>query len=144
MAEEATPRRRARKQEVSVATVGLELGKVPPQALDLEAAVLGAAMLEKDAVVDVLDVLKPESFYKDAHQKIFRAVSSLSHRLEPVDIYTVTQELRKENLLEEVGGAQYLSSLTLKVGSAANIDYHAKIIAQKYIQRELIRISSEV
>jgi replicative DNA helicase len=144
MADIATPRRWTKKQEVNVATVGLELGKVPPQALDLEAAVLGAAMLEKDAVVDVLDILKPESFYKDAHQKIFRAVANLSHRLEPIDIYTVTQELRKESLLEEAGGAQYLSSLTLKVGSAANIDYHAKIIAQKYIQRELIRISSEV
>ncbi|MDR3367339.1 MAG: replicative DNA helicase [Prevotellaceae bacterium] len=144
MTERTTPRRWTKKQEVNVTTVGLELGKVPPQALDLEAAVLGAAMLEKDAVVDVLDILKPESFYKDAHQKIFRAISALSHRLEPIDIYTVTQELRKENMLDEVGGAQYLSSLTLKVGSAANIDYHAKIIAQKYIQRELIRISSEV
>ncbi len=143
MADDTTPRRR-KKQEVNVATVGLELGKVPPQALDLEAAVLGAAMLEQDAVVEIMDILKPESFYKDAHQKIFRAISALSRKLEPVDIYTVTQELRKEDLLEEVGGAQYLSSLTLKVGSAANIDYHAKIIAQKYIQRELIRISSEV
>ena len=143
MAEEVTPRRR-KKQEVNVTAVGLELGKVPPQALDLEAAVLGAAMLEKDAVVEVMDILKPESFYKDAHQKIFRAIVELNHKLEPIDIYTVTQELRKENMLEEVGGAQYLSSLTLKVGSAANIDYHAKIIAQKFIQRELIRISSEV
>ncbi|MDR3329630.1 MAG: replicative DNA helicase, partial [Prevotellaceae bacterium] len=144
MAEENIPRRRARKAEVSVATVGLELGKVPPQALDLEEAVLGAAMLEKDAVLEAIDILKPESFYKDAHQKIFRAITALAYLSEPVDIYTVTQALRKEGLLEEVGGAHYLSSLTLKVGSAANIDYHAKIIAQKYIQRELIRISSEV
>lgn len=144
MAEGTTPRRRPRKQEVNVTNIGLELGKVPPQALDLEAAVLGAAMLEKDVVVEILDLLSPESFYKDAHQKIFRAIVSLSQRLEPIDIYTVTQELRKNDQLEEVGGAQYLSMLTLKVGSAANIDYHAKIIAQKFIQRELIRVSSDI
>jgi replicative DNA helicase len=101
-------------------------------------------MLEKDAVVEVMDILKPESFYREAHQKIFRAVSALYHKQEPIDIYTVTQELRREDMLEEVGGAQYLSALTLKVGSAANIDYHAKIIEQKYIQRELIRISSDI
>ncbi|MDR1227090.1 MAG: replicative DNA helicase [Prevotellaceae bacterium] len=143
MAEE-NYRPKRKKPEVNVGAVGLELGKVPPQALDLEAAVLGASMLEKGVVTDVMDILRPESFYKDAHQKIFRAIVSLSQRNEPVDIYTVTQELKKNEQLEEIGGAQYLSSLTLKVGSAANIDYHAKIVAQKFLQRELIRISSDI
>jgi len=121
-----------------------EMGKVPPQAIDLEEAVLGAIMLERDAVITVLDLLKPESFYKEAHQKIFQAVASLSTRLEPIDLYTVTEELRKNGDLDEVGGPVYIAQLTSKVGSAAHIDFHAKIIAQKFIQRELIRISSEV
>ncbi len=121
-----------------------EMGKVPPQAIDLEEAVLGAIMLERDAVITVMDILKPESFYKEAHQKIFQAVSSLSTKLEPIDLYTVTEELRKNDHLEEVGGPVYIAQLTSKVGSAAHIDFHAKIIAQKYIQRELIRVSSEI
>ncbi|MFP4555990.1 MAG: replicative DNA helicase [Bacteroidales bacterium] len=123
---------------------GIEMGKMPPQALDLEQAVLGALMVEKDAVISVLDVLKPESFYKDSHQKIFKAIVELSSKLEPIDILTVTEELRNINELDEVGGAVYLAQLTSKVGSAAHLEYHAKIIAQKYIQRELIRVSSEI
>ncbi|HUX53452.1 MAG TPA: replicative DNA helicase [Williamwhitmania sp.] len=124
--------------------MAFEMGKVPPQAIDLEEAVLGAIMLERDAVITVMDVLKPESFYKDAHQKIFQAVADLSTRLEPIDLYTVTEELRKKGDLDEVGGPVYIAQLTSKVGSAAHIDFHAKIIAQKFIQRELIRISSEI
>jgi len=124
--------------------MAFEMGKVPPQAIDLEEAVLGAIMLERDAVITVMDVLKPESFYKDAHQKIFQAVADLSTRLEPIDLYTVTEELRKKGDLDEVGGPVYIAQLTSKIGSAAHIDFHAKIIAQKFIQRELIRISSEI
>lgn len=124
--------------------MAFEMGKVPPQAIDLEEAVLGAIMLERDAVITVMDVLKPESFYKEAHQKIFQAVADLSTRLEPIDLYTVTEELRKKGELDEVGGPVYIAQLTSKVGSAAHIDFHAKIIAQKFIQRELIRISSEI
>jgi replicative DNA helicase len=124
--------------------VGLDLGKVPPQALELEEAVLGAIMVERDAVVSVVDVLKPESFYKENHQKIFKAVLDLSTRHEPIDLLTVTEELRKRDELDEVGGAIYLAQLTSKVGSAAHLEFHSKIIAQKYIQRELIRVSSEI
>jgi replicative DNA helicase len=121
-----------------------DLGKVPPQAIDMEEAVLGAIMLEKEAVITVLDILKPESFYKDAHKKIFKAISDLSLREYPVDLYTVTEELRNHHELESVGGPVYLTQLTSKVVSAANVDYHARIVAQKYIQRELIRVSSEI
>ena len=120
------------------------MGKVPPQALEIEEAVIGALMVEKDAVVNVLDVLKPESFYKENHQKIFSAILELSTRLEPIDLYTVTEELRKKEELDEVGGAVYLAQLTSRVGSAAHVEYHSKIIAQKYIQRELIRVSSDI
>ncbi|MDR3184031.1 MAG: replicative DNA helicase [Prevotellaceae bacterium] len=127
----------------SVHFAGLELGKKPPQAIDLEEAVLGAAMLEKDAIIDIQDLLKPESFYKETHRKIYQAILNLSSSHNPIDIYTVSEELKKTGELEEIGGYYYLTQLTLKVGSAAHIEYHAKIVAQKYIQRDLIRIASE-
>ncbi len=133
-----------KKIEANVNMAGLELGKKPPQAVDLEEAVLGAVMLEKFAIVNIQNLLKPESFYKDSHQKIYRAVQDLSTRHEPIDLLTVSEELKKRNELDEIGGPYYLSQLTLKVGSAAHVEYHAKIIAQKYIQRELIGISSEI
>lgn len=121
-----------------------DLGKVPPQAIDMEEAVLGAIMLEKEAVIAILDILKPESFYKEANRKIFKAISDLSAREYPVDLYTVTEELRNHSELESVGGPVYLSQLTSKVVSAANVEYHARIVAQKHIQRELIRVSTEI
>ncbi len=120
-----------------------ELGKIPPQANDLEEAVLGALMLERNALNDVIDILKPESFYRDAHQKIFDAIQYLFQKSEPVDILTVTAELRKRGHLDLVGGAYYISFLTNRVASSANIQFHARIIAQKHILRELIRISSD-
>lgn len=120
------------------------MGKLPPQALDLEEAVLGALMLEKDALSAVIDILKPEVFYQEAHQKIFAAIHMLFEKSKPVDILTVTSELRQMGTLEMVGGAYYITNLTNRVASAANIEYHARIISQKYIQRELIRISTDI
>jgi replicative DNA helicase len=121
-----------------------DLGKVPPQALDMEEAVLGAIMLEKEAVITILDILKPECFYKEAHGKIFRAIFDLSSKEHPVDLYTVAEELKAHGTLDEVGGPVYLTQLTSKVVSAAHVEYHARIVAQKYIQRELIRVSTEI
>lgn len=120
------------------------LGKLPPQALDLEEAVLGALMLEKDALSAVIDILKPDVFYKDAHQKIFEAIQVLFQKSSPIDILTVTSQLRQQGDLEMIGGAYYITELTNRVASAANIEYHARIISQKFIQRELIRISTEI
>ncbi len=120
------------------------LGKLPPQAVDLEEAVLGALMLEKDALSAVIDILKPEVFYKESHQKIFEAIHMLFQKSSPVDILTVTSQLRQQGDLELIGGAYYITELTNRVASAANIEYHARIISQKYIQRELIRISTEI
>ncbi|MEZ7930710.1 MAG: replicative DNA helicase [Flavobacteriales bacterium] len=120
-----------------------ESGRIPPQAVDFEEAVLGALMLEKNAVNDVIDVLSPESFYKDPHQKIYGVIHHLFGHSQPIDILTVTQELRNRGELEYVGGAYYISQLTNRIASAANVEHHARIIAQKFIQRELIRISSE-
>ncbi len=133
-----------KKTEANIHMAGLELGKKPPQAVDLEEAILGAIMLEKDALVNIQGLLKPESFYKESHQKIYRAIQNLSVRHEPIDLYTVSEELKKKGELDEIGGPYYLSQLTLRVGSAAHIEFHAKIVAQKYIQRELIGISSEI
>ena len=121
-----------------------ELGKVPPQAVDLEEAVLGAVMLEKDAIIAVIDILNAEYFYKEVHQIIYRSIVELSKNLEPIDLLTVTQELRKKNELEMIGGPYFLAQLTNKIASAAHVEFHARIITQKYIQREMIRISSDI
>lgn len=120
------------------------LGKLPPQAVDLEEAVLGALMLEVDALSAVIDILKPDVFYKESHQIIFASIRNLFQKSEPVDLLTVTAELRKTGQLEFVGGAFYVTELTNRVASAANIEFHARIISQKFIQRELIKISTEV
>jgi len=122
-----------------------DFGKAPPQALDMEEAVLGAIMLEKEAVITVIEILKkPECFYKEANQKIFQAIVNLNTREFPVDLYTVTEELRATGQLESVGGPVYVTRLTSKVVSAANVDFHARIVAQKHIQRELIRASTMI
>ena len=121
----------------------MDIGKLPPQATELEEAVLGALMLERDVLTQIIDILKPESFYKDNHSRIFNAIRELSNRTEPVDILTVTQQLKKTGELEIVGGAYYITQLTNRVASAANAEFHARIIAQKFIQRELIRVSSD-
>jgi replicative DNA helicase len=122
----------------------LEHGKIPPQALDLEEAVLGAMMLEKDKLAAVIDLLQPEVFYKTEHQLIFSAIKRLFGNVKPVDILTVTDELRQSGDLDMVGGPYYIAMMTNRVASSANIEYHARIILQKHIQRELIRISSDV
>ncbi|MFM8362880.1 MAG: replicative DNA helicase [Haliscomenobacter sp.] len=119
-------------------------GKVPPQAIPLEEAVLGAVMLEKDALSVVLDILQPESFYLDAHQLIYRAMLELFEKSYPIDLLTVTEALKKAGKLDAIGGPYYLVELTNKVASAANVEYHARIISQKFIQRELIRVSTNI
>ncbi|WP_342086332.1 replicative DNA helicase [Dyadobacter sp. OTU695] len=118
--------------------------KLPPQAIDLEEAVLGALMIEKDALTAVADILRPDSFYKESHIRIYSAIVTLFADSEPIDMLTVTAKLRSTGELELVGGASYIMELTSKVNSAANIEYHARIISQAYIKRELIKVSSEI
>lgn len=135
---------KTRKRIVTTTGVPVtELGKLPPQAVELEEAVLGAMLLEKEALSTVIDILSPESFYKEQNGKVFNAIVSLFNRSEPVDILTVTQELKRTSELEFVGGSYYVSSLTNRIASSANIEFHARIVAQKYLQRELIRIGTE-
>jgi len=112
-----------------------EYGKIPPQAIEFEEAVLGAIMLEREAMDTVQHRLTPETFYKPAHQAIYRAITALYKRNDPIDILTVTTELRKNDILESVGGAFYITQLTSRIASSANIDYHVAIMVQKYMQR---------
>jgi replicative DNA helicase len=122
----------------------LDYGKVPPQAKELEEAILGAVMIEQNAINEIIDILKDEAFYLDAHQRIWRAVRMLYQNQAPVDLLTVTEQLKRNGDLDAAGGAFYVAQLTNKVGSAANVEYHARIIAEKYIQRQLISSSTEV
>ena len=135
---------RPKKKEVSIDAIGIETGKVPPQAVDVEEAVLGAMMIEPNCVPDVLDSLTADCFYKEANRKVFMAISSLSSEHQPVDIYTVSEELKRQGSIDEIGGPYYLSLLSSRVGAAAHVEYHVKILLQKYIQRELITISAEM
>lgn len=120
-----------------------EIGKLPPQAVDLEEAVLGACMLDKDSLPVIMDILQPACFYKEAHTRIFQAIIALSKKGEAVDILTVTHQLKDTKELDLIGGAYYVTQLTNRVASSANAEYHARIILQKFIQRELIRVSTE-
>ncbi len=135
-------RKQRRKSTLDLGT--MVYGKVPPQAKDLEEAVLGAIMLEKNAFDAVIEILKPECFYVEAHQRIFQSMQSLANKSQPIDILTVVEELRFKEELEMVGGPYYVTKLTNTVVSSANIEAHARIILQKFIQRELIRISGEI
>lgn len=124
--------------------ISLEKGKLPPQAVDLEEVVLGAMMIDKKGVDEVIDILHPDAFYKEAHQHIFEAIHKLFENSQPVDLLTVSAQLKKDGQLELVGGEFYLIQLTQKVSSSAHIEFHARIILQKFIQRSLIKISNEI
>ncbi len=136
MAKNFTPKQNNR--EAYVALTESPTGVVPPQSVELEEAVLGALMIEKDSVIAVQEYISPESFYTEQHRLIYKAIESLSRDLQPVDLYTVSERLKVEGELQAAGGAAYLAQLTQKVDSAANVEFHARIIAQKYVQRELI------
>ncbi|MFT3676689.1 MAG: replicative DNA helicase [Chitinophagaceae bacterium] len=136
--------RKQKRRGASIDLSTMVYGKIPPQAKDLEEAVLGAVMLEKTAFDTVIEILKPECFYVEAHQRIFRAMQGLANKSQPINILTVAEELRSREELDVVGGAYYVTKLTNAVVSAANIEAHARIILQKFIQRELIRISGEI
>ena len=124
--------------------ISLQKGKIPPQAVDLEEVVIGAMLIDKKGVDEVIDILKPDAFYKESHQHIFSAIKTLFEEGEPIDLLTVSSHLKKEKKLESIGGDFYLIQLTQKVSSSAHIEYHSRIVLQKFIQRSLIQISSEI
>lgn len=119
-------------------------GRMQPRDKDLEEAVLGALMLEKDAYTVVCDILKPESFYEPANQKIYEAIQQLGAAQQPIDMLTVTERLRHNDTLDEIGGPVFISELTSRVASGAHVEYHARIVAQKYLARELISFASQI
>lgn len=131
--------------KLDLKALGQELGGLmPPQDIEMEEAVLGALLLEPEIVSDVMDQIRSACFYKEQHRKIFDAISKLTSRSDSVDILSVANELSKTGELESVGGMAYLSRLSNKIGSAAHVDYHTKVLLEKFIQRELISISHAV
>ncbi|MCC6385563.1 MAG: replicative DNA helicase [Bacteroidia bacterium] len=140
---EVSKKRSATRSNILQQQVLAGTGKLPPQALDLEEVVLGALLLEKDALNHVIEILRAECFYSDANKKIFEAILALAAISKPIDMLTVIEMLKHQGTLEIIGGPHYVTQLTMRVASSANIEYHARIILQKFIQRELIRISSE-
>ena len=116
--------------------------KLPPQALDAEMAVLGSMMIEAEALERAFNILKAEHFYKSAHQKIYKAMAALSERGQAVDLITLTEELKKEGFLAEIGGERYLSELMGKVSTAAHVEHYAKMVYEAALVRELINIST--
>ena len=119
-------------------------GKLQPQAIELEEAVLGALMIDNESLSDTIDSLQPEYFYKLDNQKIFEAIINLFNNSKPVDILTVSEELKRMNALDSVGGMIYISQLTNNISSSSNTEFHARIIAEKFIKRSLISISNNI
>ncbi|MDR1847667.1 MAG: replicative DNA helicase [Bacteroidales bacterium] len=118
-------------------------GKIPPQAIDIEESVLGALLLDQDALANVIDVIKPEYFYLAEHKEIFIAIYTLFKDNKPIDILTLVEQMKKLGTLEAAGGAYKIATLTNRVTSAAHVEYYARILSEKFIQRELIRLSTE-
>ena len=121
-----------------------EFNKIPPQAIEIEEAILGALMIEANTFERVQGIIRPESFYKAENRAVYEIIAHLASQNKPIDLLVVVQELMSRDKLEEVGGPAYIADLTSRVGSAAHLEYHAKIVAQKAMLRELIRISSEL
>ena len=126
------------------AIINLSDGKIPPQAIDLEEAVLGAMLIDEKGVNEIIELLSPEVFYKRSHQLIYESIERLFRESEPIDLLTVSADLKKNKNFEPAGGDFYLISLSQKVSSSAHIEFHSRIIIQKYIQRKLITISNEI
>ena len=140
MPESSNSRPRRRNQT----PIDTNYGHLQPQALDIEKVVLGALMIDKDAFTVVSEIIRPETFYEPRNQKIFKAVQTLNLAEKPVDIMTVTEELKKEGTLEEVGGPGYIVELSSQVASSAHIEYHARILQQKFLARQLIQFASMI
>ncbi len=144
MADERKRRYTRKKDSVDLDTLGLEMGNKPPQALDVEEAVIGALLIEPECVEDSVEELTPSTFYSEKHRMIYQAIVSLVNEHSSVDLLTVSQRLKEQGNLEIVGGASSLAQLTQKVGAAAHIEYYIKILKQKCIQRELITASYDI
>jgi len=132
------------KRSIKATSIQKIDGKIQPQAIELEEVVLGALMIDNESLSDTIDSLRPEYFYKPDHQKIFEAIINLFNNNKPVDILTVSEELKRMDALESIGGMLYISQLTNNVSSSSNTEFHARIIAEKFIKRSLISISNNI
>ena len=135
---------RKKDTTVNLDTLGLEVGNRPPQALDVEEAVLGALLIEPNCIDEAMDELTASCFYSDKHKMIFEAMSHLVQAHSPLDVLSVSQRLKADGNLEAVGGTVALVQLSQKIGAAAHIEYYIRILKQKCIQRELITASYEI
>ena len=144
MAEDGRRRYSRKNSSVNLDTLGLEMGNQPPQALDVEEAVIGAMLVEPNCVDDAVEELTPSCFYSEKNRMIYEAVVSLVNEHSPVDLLTVTQKLNAQGNLEIVGGAVVLAGMTRKIGAAAHVESYIKILKQKCIQRELITASYDI
>lgn len=133
-----------RKSKTFLSTQNISGGKMPPQAVDLEEAVLGAMMINKKGLNETIEILEEEYFYRPQHQAIYSAITTLFNESQPIDLLTVSNQLKKDGKYDEVGGDVYLVGLTEKVSSSAHIEYHARVVQEKYIMRKLIEISSDI
>ena len=140
MPEQNTTKRRSRKQQ----PVDNTYAHLQPQALDIERAVLGALLIDKDAYSVVCEMLFPESFYDPRHQMIYTAIRDLAMAEKPVDVLTVTEQMAKNGQLEEAGGPSYIAEISTRIASSAHVDYHARIVAQKFLARQLIQFAGEI
>ncbi len=138
------PKKDPNKQAHQAKNISLPQAKLPPQAVELEKAILGAMMIDKRGVDEVVDLLFEEAFYLPEHREIFSAIISLFEEGKPIDIFTVTEALRARGTLKQIGGEYYLITLSNLVATAAHIEYHARIVLQKYVKRELIQISGKI
>ena len=132
----------SRKKQQCLQKGDLSYAEIQPQAPEVEKAVLGALMIDKEAYVVICEILKPQSFYESRHQKIFEAIEKLNINEKPIDVLTVTEQLTKDGTLEDIGGAAYVAELSAKVATSANIVYHANIIAEKYLSRQIINYAN--
>ncbi len=132
------------RRKPAVTPIDTGLGHLPPQSIETERLVLGALMIDKDAFTVVSEILRPETFYEPRNQKVFAAIQTLSIKEHPVDMLTVTEQLKRDGALEEVGGEMYIYELTAPVASSAHVEYHARILAQKFLARELISFASAI
>lgn len=125
-------------------TIDLQKDRLPPQSIEAEQAVLGAILIDNDALPKALEILDPDDFYKQSHRKIFNTMTELFNKNEPIDLVTLTDYLKKKDAVESIGGVSYLSSLVNMVPTAANIKYHSKIVREKALLRGLLRSANEI
>lgn len=144
MPESQTKKYSSRSKKEKLISVEDELGRLQPQALDLEAAVLGALLLDQSAYAEIVSILKPESFYDKRNRLVFTAIRDLAIKQLPIDILTVKEQLKQNHTLSEAGGPFYIAQLTQNMASTAHLAYHAKIIQQKYIARQLISFAAKI